>query len=62
MKYTDSDDPVIEEFWREVVRALDSNNPVLKWSEVLRWLEKWGIEVENDSMDELEQIIKGNTK
>ena len=31
----------------------------LKWSEVLRWLEKWGIEVENKAFDELKEIING---
>lgn len=30
----------------------------LKWSEVVDWLHKHGIEVDNDAMDELEKIIK----
>ena len=29
----------------------------LKWSEVIRWMEKWGIEVENKAFDELKEII-----
>ena len=40
----------------DVPKNLD---PTLKWSEVVRWLEKWGIEVENKAFDELKEIING---
>ena len=39
---------------------LSTPTQALKWSEVLRWLEKWGIEVENKAFDELKEIIGGN--
>ena len=39
--------------------ATAKHHQALKWSEVVRWLEKWGIEVENKAFDELKEIING---